>query len=194
MRDVLGTIQADQDAIIRAGSDGALVVDGGPGTGKTVVALHRTAYLLYSDPRLGHHRGGVLFVGPHQPYLAYVADVLPSLGEEGVQTCTLRDLVAEGAAAVEEADPGVALLKSSAQLVKAVGPAVRFYENAPSEGMTVTTSGADLWLSPEDWAEAFEAPDPGTPHNDARDQIWRELLTILVDKYEGEDSADMVRR
>ncbi|HEX5532803.1 MAG TPA: hypothetical protein VFX33_03585, partial [Actinomycetales bacterium] len=68
MRDVLGTIQADQDAIIRAGSAGALVVDGGPGTGKTVVALHRTAYLLYSDPRLGHHRGGVLFVGPSEPY------------------------------------------------------------------------------------------------------------------------------
>ena len=96
MRDVLGTIQADQDAIIRAGSRGALVVDGGPGTGKTVVALHRSAYLLYSDPRLGHHQGGLLFVGPHQPYLAYVADVLPSLGEDGVQTCTLRDLVAEG--------------------------------------------------------------------------------------------------
>ena len=105
MRDVLGTIQADQDAIIRAGSRGALVVDGGPGTGKTVVALHRTAYLLYSDPRLGHDRGGVLFVGPHQPYLAYVSDVLPSLGEEGVQTATLRDLVAEGAAATVETDP-----------------------------------------------------------------------------------------
>jgi DNA helicase IV len=82
MRDVLATIAADQDAIIRAGSRGALVVDGGPGTGKTVVALHRAAYLLYSDPRLGHRRGGVLFIGPHQPYLAYVSDVLPSLGEE----------------------------------------------------------------------------------------------------------------
>ena len=90
MRDVLGTIQADQDAVIRAGSRGALVVDGGPGTGKTVVALHRTAYLLYADSRLGHRRGSVLFVGPSQPYLAYVADVLPSLGEEGVQTTTLR--------------------------------------------------------------------------------------------------------
>ena len=78
MRDVLATIAADQDAIIRAGSRGALVVDGGPGTGKTVVALHRTAYLLYSDPRLGHHRGGVLFIGPHQPYLAYVSDVCPA--------------------------------------------------------------------------------------------------------------------
>ena len=105
MRDVLGTIAADQDAIIRAGSRGALVVDGGPGTGKTVVALHRCAYLLYSDPRLGHRRGGVLFVGPHQPYLAYVSDVLPSLGEEGVQTCTLRDLVPEGAAATRRPTP-----------------------------------------------------------------------------------------
>ncbi|MGO7763426.1 helicase, partial [Rhizobium ruizarguesonis] len=64
MRDVLGTIQADQDAIIRAGSRGALVVDGGPGTGKTVVALHRAAYLVYSDPLLGEGHGGVLFVCP----------------------------------------------------------------------------------------------------------------------------------
>ncbi|WP_242611195.1 hypothetical protein [Blastococcus saxobsidens] len=113
MRDVLGTIQADQDAIIRAGSQGALVVDGGPGTGKTVVALHRTAYLLYADPRLGHDRGGVLFVGPHEPYLAYVSDVLPGLGEDGVRTCTLRDLVPVGAAAPAENDPEVARLKAS---------------------------------------------------------------------------------
>ena len=119
MRDVLGTIQADQDAIIRAGSRGALVVDGGPGTGKTVVALHRTAYLLYADPRLGHRRGGVLFVGPHEPYLAYVADVLPSLGEEGVRTCTLRELVPEGATAAIETDPEVARLKASSELVQA---------------------------------------------------------------------------
>ncbi|WP_440073892.1 RNA polymerase recycling motor ATPase HelR [Streptosporangium sp. OZ121] len=194
MRDVLATIQADQDAIIRAGSRGALVVDGGPGTGKTVVALHRSAYLLYSDPRLGHRRGGVLFVGPHQPYLAYVADVLPSLGEEGVRTCTLRDLVAEGASAAVEADPEVALLKSSADLVRAIEPAVRFYENPPGKGMTVTTPWSDIWLSAEDWAEAFAAPEPGTPHNEARDRIWEELLTILTDKHEGEVSADLLRR
>ena len=134
MRDVLGTIAADQDAVIRAGSRGALIVDGGPGTGKTVVALHRSAYLLYSDPRLGHRRGGVLFVGPHQPYLAYVGDVLPSLGEEGVQTCTLRDLVAEGATATLETDPDVARLKSSAELVQAIEKGVRFYENPPDRG------------------------------------------------------------
>ncbi|MFI7030313.1 RNA polymerase recycling motor ATPase HelR [Microbispora rosea] len=194
MRDVLGTIQADQDAVIRAGSEGALVVDGGPGTGKTVVALHRSAYLLYSDPRLGHRRGGVLFVGPHQPYLAYVADVLPSLGEEGVQTCTLRDLVPQGAAATVEKDPDVARLKSSADLVKAIEPAVRFYENPPAAPMTVTTPWSDISLSADDWAEAFDAPDPGTPHNEARDQIWDELLTILVDKYDGDAPAELVRK
>jgi DNA helicase IV len=194
MRDVLGTIQADQDAIIRAGSRGALVVDGGPGTGKTVVALHRSAYLLYAEPRLGQRRGGVLFVGPHQPYLDYVADVLPSLGEEGVQTCTLRDLVAEGATAGIETDPNVALLKSSANLVKAIETAVRFYEEPPTKPMTVTIDWSDIWLSAEDWAEAFEAPEPGTPHNEARDQIWEELVTILMDKRDGDASADLVRK
>jgi len=193
MRDVLGTIAADQDAIIRAGSRGALVVDGGPGTGKTVVALHRTAYLLYSDPRLDHRRGGVLFVGPHQPYLAYVSDVLPSLGEEGVRTCTLRDLVAEGAAASAEADPDVARLKSSADLVKAIEPAVRFYENPPAKGMTVETHWSDIWLSADDWAEAFEAPEPATPHNEARDQILDELIAILMDKHDGDVPADEFR-
>lgn len=187
MRDVLGTIQADQDAIIRAGSAGTLVVDGGPGTGKTVVALHRTAYLLYADPRLGHRRGGVLFVGPHQPYLAYVSDVLPSLGEEGVQTCTLRDLVPEGAAATEEADPEVARLKATAAMVTAIEPAVALYEEPPTQGMEVDTPWADLWVSTADWVEAFAAPEPGTPHNEARDQVWDALVEILSDKVDPEE-------
>ncbi|MBK7625119.1 MAG: AAA family ATPase [Kineosporiaceae bacterium] len=196
MRDVLGTIQSDQDAVIRAGSRGALVVDGGPGTGKTVVALHRSAYLLYSDPRLSHRRGGVLFVGPHQPYLDYVADVLPSLGEDGVQTCTLRDLVTEGATAVPEADPDVVRLKSSAQLVSAVEAAVRFYEDPPTAGLTVTTAWSDVWLSPDDWVEAFDTPDVGTPHNEAREVILEALVAILMDKADGEDdevTPDMLR-
>ena len=187
MRDVLATIQADQDGIIRAGSRGALVVDGGPGTGKTVVALHRAAYLLYADPRLSGRRGGLLFVGPHRPYLAYIADVLPSLGEEGVQTCTLRDLVAEGAAAGVESDHEVARLKSSVDMVRAIEPAVQLYEEPPSAGLMVETDVADLWLSATDWAEAFEAPDPGTPHNEARDQILEALLSNLVDE-QGDDA------
>ncbi|MFG1608202.1 RNA polymerase recycling motor ATPase HelR [Actinoplanes sp. NPDC049265] len=163
MRDVLSTIQADQDAIIRASSNGALVVDGGPGTGKTVVALHRTAYLLYADPRLGQRHGGVLFVGPHQPYLAYVSDVLPSLGEDDVQTCTLRDLLPEGRTAKPETDPEVARLKSSADMVRAIEAAVRFYEEPPTG---------------EHWAEAFASVSPGTPHNEAREEIWEELVAI----------------
>lgn len=189
MRDVLGTIQADQDAVIRAGSRGALVVDGGPGTGKTVVALHRTAHLLYADPRLGHRRGGVLFVGPHQPYLNYVADVLPSLGEEGVQTCTVRDLLPEGAGAPVETDPDVARLKSSADMVRAIEKAVGIYEEPPAEGMTVSTPWADLWLSPADWTEAFEEA-AGLPHNEAREAIWDALLTILMDKLDEDEDED----
>ncbi|MCX5063325.1 AAA family ATPase [Streptomyces sp. NBC_00201] len=194
MRDVLATIQADQDAIIRAGSRGALVVDGGPGTGKTVVALHRTAHLLYADPRLGHRRGGVLFVGPHRPYLAYVSDVLPSLGEEGVQTCILRDLVPEGASATVETDPDVARLKSSAGMVKAIEKAVRFYEEPPTEPLTVTVDLSDIPLSANDWAEAFDAPEPGTPHNEARDQVWEKLVEILRDKYTGDVPPELFRR
>lgn len=190
MRDVLGTIQADQDAIIRAGSAGALVVDGGPGTGKTVVALHRTAYLTYSDPRFGQGRGGVLVVGPHQPYLAYVSDVLPSLGEDGVQTCTIRDLVPEGAEAVPEQDADVARLKASAAMVGAIEPAVALYEEAPTRPMTVETPWSDVHLGAADWAEAFAAADPGAPHNEARDEVWEELLTILVDQHEKDDDLD----
>ena len=181
MQDVLATIQADQDAIIRAASRGALVVDGGPGTGKTVVALHRAAYLLYADPRLGEGRGGVLFVGPHQPYLAYVADVLPSLGEYGVQTCTIRDLVAEGADAQQERDPAVARLKSSALMVTAVEPAVGLYEEPPASPAAVETAWSDIRLTAEDWAEAFDAVDSGTPHNEAQTQVWEALLEILLD-------------
>ena len=195
MRDVLATIQADQDAIIRASSRGPLVVDGGPGTGKTVVALHRAAYLLYSDPHLGEGRGGVLFVGPHRPYLAYIADVLPSLGEEGVQTCTLQDLVSEGAAAAVETDPEVALLKSSAAMVEAIEPAVQLYEEPPTEGLLVETDVADLWVSAADWAEAFETQDPGTPHNEALEHVREALLTILVDKLDDDElSPDLLRR
>ena len=136
----------------------------------------------------------MLFVGPHQPYLAYVADVLPSLGEEGVQTCTLRDLVAEGATATLETDPDVARLKASADLVRAIEPAVRFYENPPASGMTVQTPWSDIWLSAGDWAEAFDAAEPGTPHNEARDQIWAELIAILIDSRDGDAPPDLLRK
>ena len=186
MRDVLGTIAADQDAIIRAGSRGALVVDGGPGTGKTVVALHRAAYLLYSDPRLSRSRGGVLFVGPHQPYLNYVSDVLPGLGEEGVELCTLGDLVPESANAIPETDDESAALKGSARWVGAIAAAVRTYERPPAMSVTVETPWADVRVAPGQWQEAFAAAEPGTPHNDAREPVWDALLEILLDALLGE--------
>jgi hypothetical protein len=194
MRDVLGTIQADQDAIIRAHSEGALVVDGGPGTGKTVVALHRAAYLIYADPRLGQGSGGVLFVGPHEQYLAYVSDVLPSLGEESVQTCMIRDLVREGAGARAETDPAVARLKADSRMVAAIEPAVALYEEPPTTPLVIETTWADLLLTPADWAEAFASPEPGTPHNEARDQVWETVLEILGDQLGGEVPPHQLRR
>ncbi len=194
MRDVLATIAADQDAVVRAGSAGTLVVDGGPGTGKTVVALHRAAYLLHADPRLGDRRGGVLVVGPHRPYLAYVSDVLPSLGEDGVRPCTLRDLVPEGATAEPEDHPEVQRLKASTRMVSAIEAAVAFYEEPPTWTTVVSTPWGDLRLSATDWAEAFDAPDPGTPHNDARDVVRDEVVAILLDAADDEASPDQLRR
>lgn len=187
MRDVLGTIQADQDAIIRADSQGTLVVDGGPGTGKTVVALHRAAYLTYADPRLAGRRGGILFVGPPYPYLHYIEDVLPSLGEEGVQICTVRDLVPEGAAAVDESEPLTATVKERANIADMIDPAVRLYEEPPTTEMVVETVWDDVVVTAAQWAQAFASVDPGIPHNEARDQVWDELLDILVDEVGGDE-------
>lgn len=194
MRDVLATIQADQDAIIRADSRGALVVDGGPGTGKTVVALHRTAYLLYADPRLGHRRGGVLFVGPSVPYLAYVSDVLPSLGEDGVLTCTVRDFVPEGAAAGAEPEAAVARLKADARLLDSIEPAVALYEEPPTDEITIDTPWGEVVVDEDLWADAYAAVDPETPHNEARGQIWAALAESVVDQLEEETDPESVEQ
>ncbi|WP_438354916.1 RNA polymerase recycling motor ATPase HelR [Microbacterium sp. CJ88] len=189
MRDVLSTIQSDQDAIIRADSRGVLVVDGGPGTGKTVVALHRAAYLLYADSRLQQGAGRVLFVGPHRPYLAYVGDVLPSLGEEGVLTCTVANLVAEGADAAPEPSPEVARLKASAALVDAIEPAVALYEEPPTGTTVVSTPWSQVEVTPQEWADVFAMRDPGATHNEAREQIWDELVELLLAKQDEDVDA-----
>ncbi|MGX5695958.1 RNA polymerase recycling motor ATPase HelR [Agromyces soli] len=183
MRDVLATIQADQDAVIRADSHGTLVVDGGPGTGKTVVALHRAAYLRYADRRLERHRGGVLFVGPNPGYLAYVDDVLPGLGEDGVQTATLRDLVPEGATAERERDPLAERLKQSVALLDVVEAAIDRYERPPRRIERIETDWLDVEIGPSDWQTAFAAPEPGLTHNEAREQVGASLLGLLLDKY-----------
>jgi hypothetical protein len=192
MRDVLGTIAADQDAIVRAPSTGALVVDGGPGTGKTVVALHRAAYLTYTDPRLDGRGGGVLVLGPHQHYVSYTADVLPSLGEEDVRTVTLRDLVREGATAQPETDREVARLKGTAEMIGAIESAVRFYEDPPTETVEVETPWGDAWVRVDDWATAFDGAR-GAPHNEARELIWDELVEAVAGQLEEADT-ELLRR
>lgn len=192
MRDVLGTIAADQDAIVRAPADGALVVDGGPGTGKTVVALHRAAYLTYSDPHLDGRAGGVLVLGPHQHYVDYTADVLPSLGEEDVRTVTLRDLLPEGATATPEPSAAVRLLKADARMVDAIETAVRFYEDPPTGRTTVDTPWGEVVIRPHDWTAAFDAAR-GTPHNEARDLIWDELVEAAAGQLEEDVDAELLR-
>lgn len=188
MRDVLTTIAADQDAIIRSDGHGVLVVDGGPGTGKTVVALHRAAYLMYADARVS--AGGVLFVGPHRGYLDYAGNVLPSLGEDRVTMCTPAGLVTGGETALDEPDGRVAALKSSARLLAAIDPAVAFYEEPPNEELTLETRWGDLTITPEDWREAFASPEPGQAHNDARDQVSEFLVDILVDQVPDREELD----
>lgn len=180
MASVLTTLAADQDAIIRADAHRPLVVDGGPGTGKTVVALHRAAYLLYADPRLRGARGQVLVVGPHHPFLHFVADVLPSLGEDGVRTATLADMVPGGGDAVPESDAATAVLKGSRVMLEAIEPAVALYEEPPTEPHLVETTWGSVQLGAEDWTGAFSVA--GTPHNLAREEIWEELAEIVAER------------
>ncbi|WP_447943883.1 RNA polymerase recycling motor ATPase HelR [Microbacterium aurum] len=192
MRDVLATIQSDQDAIIRADSRGALVVDGGPGTGKTVVALHRAAYLLYADTRLQDGHGGLLFVGPHRPYVDYVDDVLPSLGEEGALVCALADLVPGGADVPAETDAEVRRIKGDARLVDAVEAAVRVWQRPPRRTVVIETAWGTLAVAPEEWAEVFADADT-LPHNVLRTEAWERLLDLLearVGDERGGGSAD----
>lgn len=194
MRDVLATIQADQDAIIRADARRALVVDGGPGTGKTVVALHRAAYLLYDDERIQAGHGGLLFVGPHRPYVDYVDDVLPSLGEDGALVCAVNDLVAGGSDAAEEADPQIRRLLGDGRMVDAVQSAVRLWQRPPRRRTAIETAWGTVVVSPAEWAEVFADADV-LPHDVVRARAWDRLLELLEDRVDDElrgggDTAD----
>lgn len=183
MRDVLSTIQADQDAIVRAGSAGALVVEGGPGTGKTVVALHRAAYLLYADPRLQDGRGGLLFVGPHRPYLDYIDDVLPSLGEEGALVATLSDLVGGGAGdAPIEPDPDLRRIKGDARMASAIDAATALWERVPATAKPVPTPWGPVPVSAAEWIEVFEASGGDLTHNAVHTAAWERLLELVAER------------
>src|SRR3954454_14134526 len=129
MSDIVATIQAEQDSIIRSKPSGVLVVQGGPGTGKTAVALHRAAYLLYTHrDRLA--RRGVLVVGPNPTFLRYIGQVLPSLGETSVVLSTVGQLF-PGLAARRPEPPEVAEVKGRAEMAGVIAAAVRDRQQLP---------------------------------------------------------------
>ncbi|MFY9678412.1 RNA polymerase recycling motor ATPase HelR [Glutamicibacter protophormiae] len=189
MQDVLATIQGDQDAIIRRPSAGALVVDGGPGTGKTVVALHRAAYLLHADARVKNRGGRVLVVSPHDSYTAYVSDILPNLGEDEVLVSTLSNMVSNAGGARVETDSVIGRIKGNSAMVDAVERAVRVFEQPPAQGLVIETPWDELMLSPDQWTAAVDCLESGLDHNTARSQLREVLVEQLAAKVTSEDAS-----
>jgi DNA helicase IV len=177
MRDIVTTLQTEQDQIIRDDHRGVLVVQGGPGTGKTAVALHRVAYLLYSHEHL--RTRGVLVVGPSQVFLDYIGQVLPGLGENRVVTATLPDLCAVAVSRVDP--PSVAAWKGSAVMADRLAAAVRARVRTPTSAVYVEFEEQELRLDPATcrWA-ARKARRTGLPHNQARLVFQREVVGALV--------------
>lgn len=182
MGDIVATIQAEQDAIIRSDLSGALVVQGGPGTGKTAVALHRAAYLLYAHRRT-LERSGVLMLGPSRTFLRYIDQVLPSLGETGVVTATVADLLPGVRAEAVEPD-AVAEVKGRAEMAEVLARAVRQRQRVPAATVEVVVDGRRVRITPQDVAEAIaRARRTGRPHNLARVSFVRDMLTRLAGQY-----------
>jgi DNA helicase IV len=185
MGDIVATIQAEQDRVIRSDLAGPLVVQGGPGTGKTAVALHRAAYLLYTfRERLA--RTGVLLVGPNALFLRYIENVLPSLGETGVVLSTPAELF-PGVVGVPEVDPRLVALKGDLRWVRVLDRAVRARERVPDRAVVLPVGRHRLTLSPGDVAGArSRARRSRKGHNEARDGFLRDLLDVLAQRLAAE--------
>ena len=189
MGDIVATIQAEQDRVVTSSGRGVLVVQGGPGTGKTAVALHRVAYLFYSE-RERLERSGVLLVGPSRTFLRYVEQVLPSLGETGVVSTTIGDLV-PGVRATAQEDARVAEIKGRSLWVEALERAVRGLQRVPEAPREIEVQGVRLSLRPDDVREAASrARRGGKPHNLAREAFVIWLLERLTDQYAGATNQD----
>lgn len=182
MSDIVATIQAEQDAIIRDDPEGILVVQGGPGTGKTAVALHRAAYLLYAH-RERLERTGVLVIGPSRTFLDYIDQVLPSLGENDVVCLTMGTLLPDVSAhAHDRAD--VADVKGNLFMARLVERAVQGLQRIPDEDQDLTIEGTTITLTQADVRDAIEqARRTGKPHNEARVAFVLPLLETLVKRY-----------
>jgi DNA helicase IV len=179
MTDIVATIQAEQDAIIRARHTGVLVVQGGPGTGKTAVALHRAAYLLYTQrERLA--RSVVLIVGPNPTFLRYIGEVLPSLGETGVLLATVDELY-PGVRA-DRAEPSEAAeIKGRPAMAEVIAAAVRDHQRVPDRPVPIAYDRETVTLSPADAERARRrARDSRLPHNEARPLFRRLVIDALA--------------
>ncbi|MBM6698929.1 AAA family ATPase [Bifidobacterium pullorum subsp. saeculare] len=183
MTDIVATIQAEQDRIIRSELSRAVVVQGGPGTGKTAVALHRAAYLLYTHRRM-LERAGVLVVGPSSEFLHYIDQVLPSLGETGVVSRTIGDLI-PGVEATALDDPQVARLKGERRMAQAIRNAVAARERVPKALPTVQISGIAVPMLATDVEQALaDARRTRQPHNKARETFVKSMLSAMRTRYE----------
>jgi len=182
MGDIIGTIQREQDEIIRSPLAGVLVVQGGPGTGKTAVALHRAAYLLYTH-RFPLERQGVLVVGPNPLFLRYIEQVLPSLGETGVSLSTVAGLVPEVRVRGAD-DPAVAKLKGDARMVRVLARAVRTRQRPLRHDAEVPFGATVLRLRAQATEDIVTAARrrPGT-HNARRRFVETQVLRALADDY-----------
>ncbi|WP_129660053.1 AAA family ATPase [Rothia halotolerans] len=183
MGDIVATIQAEQDRIIRSELPGVHVVQGGPGTGKTAVALHRAAYLLYTN-RERLEKSGVLVVGPSSSFMWYIERVLPSLGETGVVMSSLATLY-PGIRAVPERDVEVARLKGSLRMAEVVRKAVADRQKVPEQTQRLRVDSSTVELTPKQVRHARErARATGKPHNQARETFVKTLVNQLADQLE----------
>jgi len=191
MRDIVATIQAEQDRVIRAEPAGVLVVQGGPGTGKTAVALHRAAYLLYSHrERLA--RSGVLVVGPGPAFVRYIEQVLPSLGETGVLLSTLEGLVADVDVTGRDST-AVAMLKADLRMAELIEAAVASRQRVPDQALVVGFEDHELVLTPRDIATArARARRSRRRHNRARYAFAKQLLRFVIGRL-AEVDAELAR-
>ena len=178
MRDIVATIQATQDEVIRLGSTGLVVVEGGPGTGKTAVALHRVAYLLYTHQELA--RRAVLLVGPNPAFLDYVSGVLPALGESDVVFTTLGDLL-PGVRTARRDVPGTARVKGGADMVAVLESAVLDRQELPGEPIEIPLDDVTVWLNDEVAGQARDTARAGRlVHNQARAVFDHHVIEALT--------------
>ena len=179
MGDIVATIQGEQDRVIRASDRGILVVQGGPGTGKTAVALHRAAYLLYTQ-RERLERSGVLIIGPSRTFLRYIEQVLPSLGESGVVQMTIGDIV-PGLSAQDDDPVDIAAIKGRGAFSRILREAVRLIPRLPDRDQVLQVWNRRVTLRIKDVQEALSrARRSGRPHNVARESFAMGLMELLA--------------